>query len=239
MLRYSPKAVERSAKLKTNSRALRESVSQAMLASENAMARAKANHQSATLLVERSKQLENSNGMSATIFRRHPLMTYRGARIWPPVWVEKYGDGKLSGEIGELTHLGNNPDESAALFLHITHDGVPYCGKLLIQDPGFRQSVYEVLRKHIGHSIKEIGDLDLSLCCNAPSPRDFVICPDPWPSPRVYFETVVTAQNACHTMIQLRETMEHKRAENRLLFAMLKRQLAETEFFIQHSSRSH
>jgi hypothetical protein len=94
--------------------------------------------------------------------REHPMMTHRGAPIWPPIWVEKYGDRKLTGEIGELTHLGNNPHESPALFLHITHEGIAYCGSLPIEDLAFRLTVHNLLRQHIGRSIKEIGDLDLS-----------------------------------------------------------------------------
>jgi hypothetical protein len=92
--------------------------------------------------------------------RDHPLVTYS----WPPVWVEKLVDTKLHGEIGTLTHLGRNEDGSpGVLFLHITHEGIPYCGSLWINNSAFRQTVHDLLRTHIGHSIGEIADLDVSV----------------------------------------------------------------------------
>ena len=90
--------------------------------------------------------------------REHPMMT----STWPPIWSEKYGDIKVTGEIGTLTHLGNNAHESSRLFLHITYERVAYCGLVLIEDSAFRRTVYELLRKHIGHTIKDISDVDLS-----------------------------------------------------------------------------
>jgi|SRR5262245_12673037 len=95
------------------------------------------------------------------MLRGHPLLKYHGVPSWPPVWVEKYGDRKLLGEIGELTHLGNL-GPPGPLYLHMTYEATPYCGSLLIDDPVFRRSVYELLRKNIRSAIKDIGDLDVS-----------------------------------------------------------------------------
>jgi len=81
--------------------------------------------------------------------------------LWPPVWTEKYGVTRLTGEIGTLTHLGNDA-RRVTLYLHITHKGLPYWGPLAIKDSAFRSAVYELLRGHIGHTISEIGDLDTS-----------------------------------------------------------------------------
>ena len=94
--------------------------------------------------------------------RDHPLMVSGGKSAWPPVWVEKYGTSRLTGEIGTLTHLGNNACSSNEILLHITHSGLPYCGTLSIQDSAFCWAIYELLREQIGRTIEEIGDLDLS-----------------------------------------------------------------------------
>ena len=90
-------------------------------------------------------------------------MCYRGFSNWPPVWVEKFGTTKLNGEIGTLVHLGRNEKRAPnVLYLHINYDGIPYCGSLLIDNSAFRDTVYEILEKHLGDRIKDIGGLDVS-----------------------------------------------------------------------------
>lgn len=46
-------------------------------------------------------------------------------------------------------------------------------------------------------------------------------------TPRVHFQTIVEAQQLRLTARELRTTVEHKREENRLLLAMLKRRFSE------------
>ena len=60
-------------------------------------------------------------------------------------------------------HLGRNEKRTPnVLYLHITYDGIPYCGSLLIDNSAFRDTVYEILEKHLGDSIKDIAGLDVS-----------------------------------------------------------------------------
>jgi hypothetical protein len=95
--------------------------------------------------------------------RDHPLLIYGGKSAWPPVWIEKYGVTELTGEIGILTHVGGHrPRWTSTIYLHITDHGRAYCGPLLIPDAPFRSAIYKLLRQHKGHTIKDIGDLDLS-----------------------------------------------------------------------------
>jgi hypothetical protein len=42
------------------------------------------------------------------------------------------------------------------------HCGAEYVGELLLDDPAFCQEIFEVLSQHLGNTIQEIGDIDLS-----------------------------------------------------------------------------
>ena len=95
--------------------------------------------------------------------RDHPLMVYRTMRNWPPVWIEKYSNNKtLAGEIGVLTHVGVRSDRTRRCFLHITYNDKPYVGSLLFEDSAFCSFVGLLLKRYIGETIQEIGDLDVS-----------------------------------------------------------------------------
>jgi hypothetical protein len=48
------------------------------------------------------------------------------------------------------------------LFLLIRHDGFRYMGSMAFDDPAFCYELYRLLNSHVGRSIKEIGDIDLS-----------------------------------------------------------------------------
>jgi hypothetical protein len=48
------------------------------------------------------------------------------------------------------------------VFLIVEHCGAEYIGALLLNDPVFCQEIFEVLLVHIGKTIQEIGDIDLS-----------------------------------------------------------------------------
>ena len=47
-------------------------------------------------------------------------------------------------------------------FLVIDYQSTLYTGCLICQDPSFCKQLAHVLRTHIGRSIKDFGDLDLS-----------------------------------------------------------------------------
>jgi len=67
------------------------------------------------------------------------------------------------GEIGVLTEVVVHDQIPAELFVRIKYDGLQYVGCLLFSDPAFCHHLYNILKNLAGHSIKEIGDLDLSL----------------------------------------------------------------------------
>ena len=97
--------------------------------------------------------------------RDHPLMTYKGVSSWPPAWLWRggYASTNPKGEVGILKavlrfHI-QTPDRC---FLIMEHCGAEYVGALLLNDPAFCQEIFEVLLVHIGKTIQEIGDIDLS-----------------------------------------------------------------------------
>jgi hypothetical protein len=95
--------------------------------------------------------------------REHPLMSYGEIPNWPPPWSLPTEAGKITanGEIGVLKHLmyyGN----STKILLVINHENQSFVGTLLFSDSRFCDHVATLLKTHIGRSIKEIGDLDLS-----------------------------------------------------------------------------
>jgi hypothetical protein len=51
---------------------------------------------------------------------------------------------------------------SNKVFLQIQHQGIPCNGLIQVDDPKFYYEVFSRLKSHIGYSIKDIGDLDLS-----------------------------------------------------------------------------
>jgi hypothetical protein len=96
--------------------------------------------------------------------RDHPLMSYRGIRNWPPVWTcVRNGSYKTAtGEIGVLKYVHSNALLSSRLYLVIEHEKDKYVGTLLFDKPPFCQQLSALLRFHLGRTIKEVGDLDLS-----------------------------------------------------------------------------
>ena len=98
--------------------------------------------------------------------RDHPLMSYRGMRNWPPVWTHARNDDgvkrTLMGEVGVLKHVLSNSEMSKKCYLVIDFEGERYVGTLLCDDHAFSLQIPRVLEIYAGHSIKEIGDLDVS-----------------------------------------------------------------------------
>lgn len=93
--------------------------------------------------------------------RDHPLMQRYSFSAWPPVWSK--GTHELRhGEIGILTKVTGNDFVPNMCFLYMEHEGDSYCGALILNDPAFCSTIIRFLQAHIGKSIREIGDLDLS-----------------------------------------------------------------------------
>ena len=98
--------------------------------------------------------------------RAHPLMTCSGLPNWPPVWM--WTDGNVNkdpkGEVGTLVEVQVSQSQRAnRFFLVIEYEDSQYMGCLQFDDPSFRRRVCDLLGKYCGHSIEEIGSLDLSI----------------------------------------------------------------------------
>jgi hypothetical protein len=99
------------------------------------------------------------------LFRDHPLMTFKGARSWPPVWIWTGGakNKRPRGEVGILQAvLPSNIEPADRCFLYIEYDGSTYIGSLLMEDHAFCRQVMRLLRRHCDCPIAEIGSLDLT-----------------------------------------------------------------------------
>jgi hypothetical protein len=85
---------------------------------------------------------------------------------WPPIWVSGAGYKtykKNLGEVGTLIDVILNEVAPDKLFLRMEIKSErQYMGCLAFNDPMFCRQLYIFLQDHIGKSIKEIGDLDLS-----------------------------------------------------------------------------
>ena len=102
---------------------------------------------------------------TAVQLRDHPQMNFAGYANWPPIWVsgadsETYK--KNLGEVGILIGVILNQAAPDKLFLRMEINSERYMGCLAFNDPVFCRQLCIFLQDHIGKSIKEIGDLDLS-----------------------------------------------------------------------------
>ena len=97
--------------------------------------------------------------------RDHPLMTRKsGIRTWPPLWssTQFRTSSKPTGEIGTLKQALTSELMETKIFIFIDYNGLRYMGLLAFDDPKFCAAINTLLNSHIGLSIKEIGDLDVS-----------------------------------------------------------------------------
>ena len=102
---------------------------------------------------------------TAVKLRDHPQMNFAGYPNWPPIWVSAAGSKtykKTSGEVGILLGLIFNKAAPDRLFLRMENRTGRYLGCLAFNDHVFCRQLSIFLQDHIGKSIKEIGDLDLS-----------------------------------------------------------------------------
>jgi hypothetical protein len=95
---------------------------------------------------------------------RDQLHTHNGTFYnWPPIWTTSRDPrDKLRGEIGTLQHVLMNEDDDEVLFIVIEYQGRRYMGAMGFDSRAFCRQIYTLLQSHIGLSIKEIGDIDVS-----------------------------------------------------------------------------
>jgi len=96
--------------------------------------------------------------------RDHPLMSYRGLRNWPPVWVGT-GDrvnSRITGEVGTLTGVKIYDLSYTRIFLLIEHEEGRYTGCLFFDDRSFCRTIYNLLQAYTGTSISAIAEIDIT-----------------------------------------------------------------------------
>jgi len=97
--------------------------------------------------------------------RDHPLMSYKGARNWPPAWTWISGEKNNKypkGEVGVLKDVGLSAIARASrCFLIIEYRRGAYMGCLLFDDHAFCLQIFELLCRHRGQAVHDIAELDL------------------------------------------------------------------------------
>ena len=96
--------------------------------------------------------------------REHPQFDFAGRSTWPPIWAHtrKSPYKRLTGEVGVFTGTKLYEQAPTRLFVKMEFEQEPYLGCLLTHDASFAIQLHKLLQNHIGLTIKEIGDLDLS-----------------------------------------------------------------------------
>jgi hypothetical protein len=104
---------------------------------------------------------KNSKSLRIQRLRRHPLLNYLRVKNWPPVWT-RGSEGILKTVKGEVGVLKEVYYESNKCFLVIDYQSESYTGCINSPTKSFCTQLTHFLREHIGRSIEEIGDLEVS-----------------------------------------------------------------------------
>jgi hypothetical protein len=79
------------------------------------------------------------------------------------LWCGGFDNTHPQGEVGILkTVFVSSVKPSTSCFLIMEHAGAEYMGELFVSDAAFCMEIYEMLLRHCGKTIQEVGDLDLS-----------------------------------------------------------------------------
>jgi hypothetical protein len=88
--------------------------------------------------------------------RDHPLVH------WPEVWIQIHAHKHITatGQMGNLINVIRIP-ESRMLVLGINYAGERYMGALLCEDLKLAEKIHDLLLRHVGEPVRDIGDLDI------------------------------------------------------------------------------
>src|SRR5689334_10066223 len=95
--------------------------------------------------------------------RDHPIFVVPNlGSWWPPVWVSSGRDHSktLNGEPGLLVETTIEASLPCRIFMRIEHQNERYLGALVVKDAVLCYQLNKLLQRHLGRTIKEIGDLD-------------------------------------------------------------------------------
>jgi hypothetical protein len=82
---------------------------------------------------------------------------------WPPDWIriDGEGDAKLTGEFGILRSIVRSCLEPVTTcYLTMEFQGCSYMGTLSFRERSLSDQVFELLQRHSGDSIQQIGSLE-------------------------------------------------------------------------------
>jgi hypothetical protein len=107
--------------------------------------------------------------------RDHPLLKYGRVKNWPPVWTRgtKGIVKTVKGHVGVLKEVYYDAGPSNKCFLVIDYQRQSYMGCITCPTRSFCTQLTHFLRDHIGRSIADIGNLDVSLFERKKLPKDF------------------------------------------------------------------
>jgi hypothetical protein len=90
-------------------------------------------------------------------------MSHRGVRNWPPKWTTPREErDRPNGEVGTLELTITHELFPHRLYLVMQFEGWRYMASVTFDDQAFCEQINALLEQHIGRSIKDIGDLDVS-----------------------------------------------------------------------------
>lgn len=110
------------------------------------------------------KEIQRSPRMPRLALQDHPQLNFLSRSSWPPIWVHSRPQPKrkIIGEVGTFTGTILNGHTPTHLYVKMEFEDELYMGCLVVRDVAFALQLHNFLQKHIGLSIKEVGDLDLS-----------------------------------------------------------------------------
>ncbi len=95
--------------------------------------------------------------------RDHPMMKHHGAPNWPPAILTHEFRQERIEEFGIVTHISADPRDPRKCFLMLEFDRLGYASCLQFDDQRFCLRFIDTIKGHLNKSIREIGELDVSI----------------------------------------------------------------------------
>src|SRR5918995_2996797 len=95
--------------------------------------------------------------------RKHECMSHGWVPLWPPNWKWTFGEDNTHpvGEMGVLENVQRSTVDPNACYLTMSHAGASYVARLHFDHEGCYGLICELLPRHYGQSLQEIGELDI------------------------------------------------------------------------------
>jgi hypothetical protein len=121
-------------------------------------------HGAAAIFIDIKRPVVGGVKSRTVKLRDHPLMNRKSRTVsWPPQWqCVDHDRGIVQGELGVLEDVSMHDLINSKIFMAMDHLSERYITVLALNDEMFARQLYSLLVQHIGRSICEIGDLDLS-----------------------------------------------------------------------------